>query len=921
MAYRNLTLSNIAGEITATYNDNNMSQASNTLPSGDGIMLTATALSGLEGQSFQVLSGELTRTMSEFNSGSDIAKTLTAAKLMASENTPISVMRIGAKPFHYIIEKATAGMHEKETWIRITPYLTRETDTAADIKSTTDQLGLILMPFREGSLIRQRVILFNIDTATVLFDSEGIFANPEAESIFDVSINVPAGMFLWTPNAFAANTLNSVTEQNIYDLAAISGGLQTSAGLTLGDITPDNAGDVAFETKINVVDQFALTNQTLKAYNALNATAKFSLDYLAGANGDFIDHCERYAANEIAYKELEFENFSFLHCDKCYADIEAVNLTESMSLNDQLTWQKNSLGYLWKYEFNGRPYVFMSRSLNPFSSSLVTDEYVYDGITYKASADQQKVGDLLNLVEFHLHPKATGSATDVESFFNAKGLIECHVEFDCDPANATDARGRTKAQFDLLGEYNDTNEDGVSADDVTGLNQADHTAYVNAGWIEAVGTITLQTPFCELQLDVTKFDAGDEEYIVRYRPSLVGASRSLSEYCLNNAARLSTESDAFFMTHYNLTQNVIPEAVMSRLLTFVDPVYNGATLTAETGSVTLVASDVEVREVSFLHQAATAAYVASTNYNQTIAILPTTAPARGRNGVSEWAGNPATYTVQSNGDVLVTKNGTGVLGTKLIAGAVGYRGSSAFGGIILTNGDSLPNGIPYGIDDTDEALDAMGNPIDLGKHAVIVGAYGLIDDPKIAFGQNKKKIRITSERPYLGNAAPIIAGVLANQEPGTEPIGPIRGRLNGFNTQQRTPRAVLDNLAALRICMIDQTGVISSIYTSALRTSDYTKISSLLASNAILRRLRAECSNVIGSAYTDAEISSLQSRLDGVSRALVAQGYAQNLSVQMRASQLDRVNGVLRLNVTFIPPLSIEAINVELTLEPPASGI
>ena len=84
MAYRNLTLSNIAGEITATYNDNNMSQVSNTLPSGDGIMLTATALSGLEGQSFQVLSGELTRTMSEFNSGSDIAKTLTAAKLMAT---------------------------------------------------------------------------------------------------------------------------------------------------------------------------------------------------------------------------------------------------------------------------------------------------------------------------------------------------------------------------------------------------------------------------------------------------------------------------------------------------------------------------------------------------------------------------------------------------------------------------------------------------------------------------------------------------------------------------------------------------------------------------------------------------------------------------------------------------------------------
>ena len=328
-----------------------------------------------------------------------------------------------------------------------------------------------------------------------------------------------------------------------------------------------------------------------------------------------------------------------------------------------------------------------------------------------------------------------------------------------------------------------------------------------------------------------------------------------------------------------------------------------------------------LQALEYLHQSATAAYRASTNYSQTIAIVPTSAPTRSRNGVSAWAGNPAEYRVESNGDVKVIKDGTGVLGTKLLAGSTSYRNGAAFGGVILTNGSELPNGLPYGIDDSDEALDAMGNPIDLGKHVVVVGAYGLIQNPASMIGKNGKKVNIAQSQPYVGNAGPMIAGLLSILEPGTEPIGPIRGRIAGFNAQQRTPKAVLDNLAALRICMIDQTGVISSIYTAALRTSDYTKISSILAANSILSRIRQECLSVIGTAYTDAVISDLAGRLDGLGRALVAEGYAQRLSTQLRGSQLDRINGVVRVSVTFIPPLSIEAISIDLTLEPPASGI
>ncbi|MAH50885.1 hypothetical protein CMI37_34030 [Candidatus Pacearchaeota archaeon] len=976
MAYQNLTLTNIAGEITATYNDNNMRRNVDvSAPTGPGLMLTGTAKKGLE--RFPFNANALSQAMQEFDSSSELSRMVAAAKQSAAQEVPLSIMRIGAKPNLIMLKKATAGLHEKDAWITIIPYATREANAAADILSTVNQLGVILMPFRDGNLIRQRVVLYNVSTARTVFDSEGLIADPAAEAIFDVEINVPVGSFLWTPKAFAAGTLSSVTTENIYTLADVVSGMQTKGGLALGAL------EATYLSDVNIVDQFAPSNQTLAAYNAANTTAVFTLDVVDGTNGDYIDNCERYAANDLAYEELEFENIAFLSCDKCYADVGPVELTATMSLNEQLSWQKNSLGYLWKYVFNGRPHMFMSRSLTPFSASNV-GTYTHDGITYTLTDSGKALGDALNLVEFHLHPKAAGAATEVESFFTERGLVECNVEFDCDSASLVDASSLTEAEYEayagtgvvfladattdgygwtevkydsLRGDTNFTTDgdpvlprdtrtgliesqhntlmtvqvviDYLAADDYStwagsdskGRIAADFTTYQDAGHTP---TIDIETPFCILNIPTQKFDTGASEYIKRYRPSLVGGARDLSDYCLATPSDPTVASgqynDPFFMSHFELTGGPVPEAVMSRLFTFVDPTYAAAVLTAAS-TTTLIAANAEVREVSFLHQSATAAYTASTNYSQTIAIVPTTPPPKNRNGISAWAGNPAEYTVQVNGDVLVTKNGTGVLGTKLLAGAIDYRGGNAFGGIVLTNGDSLPNGIPYGIDDSDEALDAMGNAIDLGKHVVVVGAHGLINDPKTAFPNNSNKINIATSSAYTGSAGPIIAGMLAQQAPGTEPIGPIRGRVPGFDAKQRTPRAVLNNLAALRICMIDQTGIISSIYTAALRTSDYTKVSSILAANGILRRLRQECLSVIGSAYTDSEISSLASRLDGITKGLVAQGFAQQLNVGLRGSQLDRINGIIRLVVTFIPPLSIEAVTIELTLEPPASGI
>lgn len=898
MAYQDLIFNNLAGKVVGTYNDNNLQRDVETpVYNARRIIATGSALAGARNQLFNVRS--VNTAMQTFRSTSELANTIQRVS-NANSQFNLSLIRIGSLPFHWRLKQDIAGSYEKQPLISIVPTFVQEKDTAKNIFSTLENLKVVLMPFKEGNIVRQRVILLSVDRRNesaaqpVVYDSERLLvANGEVG--FEVSIDVPYGKVLYTEDAFSDTTqiADNYTDEQLQTLVEVKS-FTVDNLLTLDD-------ENNFDTKIKVIDTVARTLQTL------NAAGDYELTVHEGDSKDKLNHCERYIHNEEAYRVLEFENVDFLYCEGCFADLKPVQLTSSTSIASAINWASDNLGYLWKYIFNGRSYSYMFRSANPFSDTLVENSYVHDGVTYNFSAGNKLLGDLLNLVEIHLHPKAQGTVTDIETFSNEKGIIECHVDFDSDPATATDARGRTEAEFALIAgtPYTDVNENGE--DDETGLSNLAHNAYVNAPWVEAVGTITLQTPFCELQFDVTKFNDGDADYTKRLRPSLIDADDSVSVHLRNDGAY---NNDPFVVSHWDMAQDEIPEAVVARLVDFPA---SGST------TATLVASNLEVREVSFLHQAAQAAFQASSNYSQTIAIVPTTAPPASARGISTWAGNPAEYEVKEDGTVEVTKNGNGILGTKLLAGEVGYRNSAAFGGIILTNGQNLPNNIPYGIDDTDEALDSNGNPIDIGKHVVVVGSYGYVASPENTFLQNSgKKARLSTTAPIYVNAGPTIAQILADLAPGNEPIGPVNGVVAGFNNQMRTPKAVLNNLAALRICMVGQDNVISSIYTAALRTSDYTKISSIISSNEILKRVRQEAAPALGQALTDATISSLQTRMDGMASALQREGYAQACRIQLLANRLDRINGVLNARVSFVPPFSLETINVDITLEAPA---
>ena len=897
MAYQNLTLRNIAGEITAVYNDGTFRSLTPPDPrSGSTAAFVGTAETGVIHEFFEHVDRSL--TFREFGADSEIAQMVQSAKV-SDAALPVIVSRIGAKNFNFAITRPTAeGFYEKDHLVDVTPLFVQEENSDLNRKDTLSTLKMILLPYVDGSLAKQRLILGltrNDGEVSVVYDSERKLIS-QGESIFNIELNLPIGELLLTNSALkAADQIKVADNANGFLYKDQPNTIQNSSSERL-DLLRELNNIVEFDwTNAKFLAEWHVTDapngvqltdvHVLYPYEAttpadvvqtLNELTDAKIEQINGkSNKDLSNVSKRYVGTDLAYRGLEYENVGFIYCEGCHADIESIDIDVDLAgktTGEQLTWPQRNLGNLWKVVHNGQEYSYMFGRNDPFEIADQAPTYRVDldngggaaTCIFQFSEAQRAIGDLLNLVEVHFHELGNGVATTVESFANKKGMIECHISVAADSVNPS-----------------------------------------------------IKTDFFNLQIDENAAITLVNGLVTRLRPSLVNATEDLSNWLKSADAKDTAgndwnSDDPFVMTHYDLTGQFVPEAVVKKLFKFEEGLPDQ---TAEHGA-TLVATKAQVREISFLHQSAQAAYQASTNYSQTLAIVPTSAPSNSNDGLASWAGNTPTYEVSSNGKLEVTVNGTNVLGNKLLAGNTSYRGGAAFGGIILTNGNDLPSKIPYGIDDDDEAVDAFGQVIDLGKHVVVVGAYGLVQDPASVLAQGNNARR----NPIYVNAGPKICGMLNALPPGSEPIGTVNGRVSGMTPRHRTSMAILNDLAFMRICMIDQNSVISSIYSAANPTSDYRKISSTLAANAILGQLRRICMPYIGRPFKDEQIASLTQTIDGVMKQMVTADHAQRIDVSLSASRLDRINGVLKASVRFVPPLSIEAITVEITLEPPAAG-
>lgn len=816
---------NLSG-VNANYIDGSFASLSQVAGTQSALLL-GTAEQGLSNVPFLVQ--DIGSAASEFGRESELV-TL-AGQLSEIQDTNVFVTRIGGKQSHFIIEKDILGSSERETLIRISPRERGAADRFEDVK-------VLFLPVTDGENIRQRVLLLDANTEVVLFDSEEILSVDD--SGFEVVIN------------------NDIGEVLISKASDFTTSISTTAEIkALGEDDPRGTHTLSALTSLEtLVGGATLDDHITRVYDVYNAAtvAGFSAatvfgtvhteatnESIAGSSAAKLTHCERFAAVESAYADLEDTGVDFMYCEGCYADVSMIP-ADGLRATEMQRWDQEYLGSAHKSVIGGRPNITMFASPDPLSADHVVSAgtiITHGGqpVRVVPHAESLELGLLLTLNDIRFESEgATASTLSKEEFIGADGRLKTVIKSSDFNSGATLSCG----MFDIA---------LTAAAELTGDTLTNFTA----------------STFMDLK-NVFKLN-GDN-------PGVHDVKRAV-------------------LTHFDLTGELVEEEAVDELMVLSNGKY-------------VLADDAYAREVNFAHQAGSMAYLASTEYKSTLAFVPTTRAKGGLRQLNRWAGKAPEYKIDSNGDLIVEKDGTAFMSNKFLFGSTGFRANAkgnglAYGGLIQTQKG-------FGIDSSDELLDSRGYVVDLGKHVVVVGAYGVVSVPG------------TSRNPSftVSNLGPKLIERLAALPVNEEPIGPVNGLIPGVSTTGAiNSRALLNDIALGRVTMIDSNGAIANMKTAALPTSDYSRVSTIRAANLVLDAVRSTSLSYLGRAFSDAQMAALETELGGIMRSLKNANAIQEGTVQMSASRLDRINGRLNLKVQFIPPLSIEAITVDLTVSAP----
>ncbi len=844
-----------------TYNDGSLA-ASKALENGPRVMIAASAAKGITGRLFTAES--LESAISEFGEFSELATAYQSALANLPQNSTVDLVRIATKSEHLLIEKkVNANSAEYETVIKISPKRQGDVLVGNSFTDAFKAYRLALIPVKKGNIYKQRVLVvqdLTSSTRAVVYDSELEYTQNLAD--FDIEINNDVGndQILFTPHAYDKNGLGLSISAAAEKKQVLLNELKTFDSLVIGDIHSFNSAADTASTLANAT--YKITKHT--------TAENYQPDYL-----------NKYASLEVKYQDLDYLSSDMIYVEGCYADVLPLDL-ENASLSQAIDYGSYNLGYMWKYVHEGTPYIYTFGRKDALNSANVsTDEIAVcsgsiitaggtvtqgDNLLYQVGSAGIVLGDLLNLFEVEILDLAA-VADSVEMFPLNTGKIKVAIK------SVALANGATKSI-------------------VIGKSSAPiFTVKIKKGYTLPAGKTAKFTIRASKVAGNTTISA-----------SLISKSSVDANY------DKAINCDPFVITPFQLTGQLVPEAVLEQLLSidFSKP---------QDTAVSLVTKESHIREVSFLHQAASMAYKASNIYRQCVAFVPVSQPKPSNDGVQKWAGKAPLYQINDeNGELVVGQNGTMLQGCKLLFGATNYRSGKPFGGIILTTGADLPNGEPYGIDDTDEAVDAKGLPIDIGKHVIVIGSWGSI----VSQNTRTDKILALPKISKFVNLAPAVMGKLLSLPINEEPIGPVNGRVAGVSVLGvSVPKSLLNSMALGRICMFDGSGALSILRTAALPSSDYTRVSTLRAANRILSNVRDMALPFLGKTVDFARTTMAQ-RIEGFMTGEVRLGNIQGYQpTKISATKADEIAGRLNVSVSFIPPFSLETVNVDMTVLPP----
>jgi hypothetical protein len=325
--------------------------------------------------------------------------------------------------------------------------------------------------------------------------------------------------------------------------------------------------------------------------------------------------------------------------------------------------------------------------------------------------------------------------------------------------------------------------------------------------------------------------------------------------------------------------------------------------TQKTDGTALSASD--FHEVNFAYQLAQHCYTQSRDNTEMTGTIGVVGPTFNLAGVSTWIGQlPSTD--DSTGDVLVSTNGTGLLGNKFMSGrAQSGSGTTLLPAFTIDSKAGLYNGGFIATDDGwldgTHTKDSNNHLIDIGKYISVVATY-----PTLTNSSRTTVYNASGAATYAG----FYSALPANSAPTNK-------RLGSVELPFRVNIRKLDLLAGQRYVTFHTKTrgiVVSDAPTAARPDSDYRRLSTVRQVKASVDRIRVVSEPFLGEGMTGQLLAALDTAIDGELKSLVKQGVISSFNFQIIATPQQRILGQATVELKLQPAFELRQITVVIGL-------
>ncbi len=331
------------------------------------------------------------------------------------------------------------------------------------------------------------------------------------------------------------------------------------------------------------------------------------------------------------------------------------------------------------------------------------------------------------------------------------------------------------------------------------------------------------------------------------------------------------------------------------------PSIGSASATLKSDGTALTGSDFS--EVNFAHQLASFCFKQSEDNTEMTGVIGVLPPnSYSLRDVALWAGKLPITADDGNGNIVVTTNGSGLLGNKFMSGRVlagGVPGYTVGGVQGLYNGGLI--GTDTGMLGDSELRDANDHLVDIGKYISVVASYPILSNPS----------RVNS---YAATGAATYGGFYCNLPASSAPTNKL---LRNLRLPFRLSSSKLDQLAGKRYVTFHAKTkgiVVSDAPTAARPDSDYRRLSTVRIVKASIDSVRRVAEPSLGEGLRGASLQALDTAIDKALAALVKSGDLVRYEHKVTSTPTQRVLGEATVELKLVPAFELRRITVVVAL-------